>query len=538
MNPSARLPLVVIVGRPNTGKSTLFNRFVHKRRAITDPTPGVTRDPIEETVFVAGTEIRLMDTGGFKLARTPRARTAANDPRRADAMNAEIDALVTAKTLEAIRRADLIVLLLDAGDITGEDEEFISLLRPHQHKVLCAANKTEGGRLEQEAWNCVRFGFGDFMLLSAEHGDHFPELCERIARRFAPPAPAEADGTAAESGDTAAPAAGEESAAFVGASVPEEGTAEEGMTAEPEEALERKIIRVAVLGKPNTGKSTLTNRLTRSDLSIVSAYAGTTRDVVAGFFSWGGRDFQILDTAGIRRKAKVTENVEYYSVNRAIKTLDDADVAFLLIDATEGLAEQDKKIAALASERGKALIFALNKWDTQEQDKTHLKKTVEHIRIMFAHMSYAPVVAVSATEGTGVRALLHEAVELFDELHRKIDTRSLNLALAGWIVARPSPYNRGSTFKLRYMVQKSANPVSFLVFASRPENVPAAYVAYIKNKIRSDLGFGKIPVQVELRTGRKNWEERGTPSGAERRSLRRTRVPRRERPSSLKKLGR
>ncbi|WP_187150818.1 ribosome biogenesis GTPase Der [Treponema endosymbiont of Eucomonympha sp.] len=537
MNPSARLPLVVIVGRPNTGKSTLFNRFVHKRRAITDPTPGVTRDPIEETVFVAGTEIRLMDTGGFKLARTPRARTAANDPRRADAMNAEIDALVTAKTLEAIRRADLIVLLLDAGDITGEDEEFISLLRPHQHKVLCAANKTEGGRLEQEAWNCVRFGFGDFMLLSAEHGDHFPELCERIARRFAPPAPAEADGTAAESGDTAAPAAGE-NANESAASVPEADAAEENATAEPEEALERKTIRVAVLGKPNTGKSTLTNRLTRSDLSIVSAYAGTTRDVVAGFFSWGGRDFQILDTAGIRRKAKVTENVEYYSVNRAIKTLDDADVAFLLIDATEGLAEQDKKIAALASERGKALIFALNKWDTQEQDKTHLKKTVEHIRIMFAHMNYAPVVAVSATEGTGVRALLHEAVELFDELHRKIDTRSLNLALAGWVAARPSPYNRGSTFKLRYMVQNSVNPVSFLVFASRPENVPAAYVAYIKNKIRNDLGFGKIPVQVELRTGRKNWEERGTPSGAERRSLRRTRVPHRERPSSLKKLGR
>ncbi|WP_238579926.1 GTPase, partial [Treponema endosymbiont of Eucomonympha sp.] len=302
MNPSAHLPLVVIVGRPNTGKSTLFNRFVHKRRAITAPTPGVTRDPIEETVFVAGTEIRLMDTGGFKLARTPRARTAANDPRRADAMNAEIDALVTAKTLEAIRRADLIVLLLDAGDITGEDEEFISLLRPHQHKVLCAVNKTEGGRLEQEAWNCVRFGFGDFMLLSAEHGDHFPELCERIARRFAPPAPAEADGTAAESGDTAAGENADESATAGGASVPEADVAEEGATAEPEEALERKTIRVAVLGKPNTGKSTLTNRLTRSDLSIVSAYAGTTRDVVAGFFSWGGRDFQILDTAGIRLK--------------------------------------------------------------------------------------------------------------------------------------------------------------------------------------------------------------------------------------------
>jgi GTP-binding protein len=381
------------------------------------------------------------------------------------------------KTLGALKRADLILLLLDAEQLTAEDEEFVALLRPYWDKVLAAVNKTEGGRLEQTAWNYMQFGFESLLCVSAEHGDHFPELCERIAGRL----------KLAEPEDRA------------------EGEGPEEWAAEPEKRT--AVIRVAVLGKPNTGKSTLTNRLTGTEKSIVSDFAGTTRDVVEGFFSYKGRNFQILDTAGIRRKAKVTENVEYYSVNRAIKTLDNSDIAFLLIDAQEGLAEQDKKIAALAHDRGRGVIFVLNKWDTQDADKRAFKKTEKNIRIMFAHMEYAPLLPLSAKTGTGVAALSAMALELYGQLTRKIDTATLNLALADWTAAYPPPSTNGARGKLRYLVQTGTNPVRFLVFASRPEIIPASYLAYIRNKIRSDLGFDKIPVQLEIRKSRKNWEE-------------------------------
>ena len=446
------LPLVVIAGRPNVGKSTLFNRLLHRRRAITDPTPGVTRDPIQETAFINGYPVNLMDTGGFKLDRD------------SGSMEAVMDELVVEQTIRSLEKAVVILLLLDAGLITGEDEEFIDLLRPYWKKVIAAVNKTEGGRLEEEAWNYMRFGFETLLFISAEHGDRIPELKEQLLARL------------------------------------DFSAVEEDFGGEP--------VRVAILGKPNTGKSTLANRLTHTDASIVCDYAGTTRDVVEGSFIYKERNFQVLDTAGIRRKAKVKENVEYYSVNRAIKTLDRCEVVFLMIDAQEGLAEQDKKIAALAHDRGRGVIFVLNKWDTQEQGRKALRQAEENIRIMFGHMGYAPVVAISALEGKGMQELLNTALEMQAQLHRKIDTGSLNMALKDWVAAYPPPASRTAHFKMRYMVQTSTNPVSFLIFASRPEVVSDSYLAYIKNKIRSDLGFDKIPVMLELKASRKKWEDR------------------------------
>ena len=446
------LPLVVIAGRPNVGKSTLFNRLLHRRRAITDPTPGVTRDPIQETAFINGYPVDLMDTGGFKLDRA------------VGTMEAVMDELVVEQSLKALEKADVILLLLDAGLITGEDEEFIDLLRPYWKKVIATVNKTEGGRLEEEAWNYMRFGFDSLLLISAEHGDRISELKERLLSRL--------DFSRVEEDDGGEP------------------------------------VRIAIMGKPNTGKSTLANRLTHTEASIVSDYAGTTRDVVEGSFQYNGRNFQVLDTAGIRRKARVKENIEYYSVNRAIKTLDRAEVVFLLIDAQEGLSDQDKKLAALAHDRGRGVIFVLNKWDTQEKGRRALRKAEENIRIMFGHMTYAPVVAISALEGKGMKALLNTALEMQAQLHRKIDTGSLNMALKDWVAAYPPPASRSAQFKMRYMVQTSTNPVGFLIFASRPEVVSESYLAYIKNRIRSDLGFDKIPVLLELKASRKKWEER------------------------------
>jgi len=448
------LPLIVIVGRPNVGKSTLFNRLLHKRRAITDPTPGVTRDPIEDSAFIDGKPVRIMDTGGFKLDRV------------AGTQEAMMDELVVEKTLAALKKADEILLLLEAGPATAEDEEFIALLRPYAKKLVVAVNKTEGGRREADAFNFMKYGFKDILCVSAEHGDNMIELGEALTKKL--------DFSRVEEGE------------------------------------DERRIRVAIVGKPNTGKSTLSNRLTGSNASIVSDIAGTTRDVVEGEFEYKGTKFQVLDTAGIRRKARVHEDIEYYSVNRAIKTLKDADIVFHMIDAKEGLAEQDKKIIAHATSEGLGVVFVLNKWDLMDREKGDkpFKDTEKSMKVMFGQMEYAPIVPLSALKGSGVGELLNVAIELYSQLSRKIDTSALNMALEDWVRASPPPQGRANQFKIRYMTQISVNPVKFLLFATRPEAVTNSYLAYLRNRIRKDLGFDKIPVVLEVKGSRKKWEQR------------------------------
>jgi GTP-binding protein len=463
------LPVVVLAGRPNVGKSTLFNRLLRKRRAITDPTPGVTRDPVEADCLLADKPLRLVDTGGFKLTDCD-----------------DIDKLVVNKTLETIKKSDLVVLLLDAADITGEDEELIERLRPYRSKIIVAVNKTEGGRKQAEAWNVMSFGFDTVLMISAEHGDNIGELEQEIIKRL------------------------------------DFSKVEEAR----EEDLKKAPIRIALLGKPNTGKSTLSNRLTSTNASIVTDIPGTTRDTIEGAFKWKSRDFVLLDTAGIRRKAKVTENIEYYSVNRAIKAIGEADIVVLMIDAQEGLTDQDKKIAALAHDKGRGIIMALNKWDAfiagcddkstssraptagrplrgGGDEKSKEFKTEEgKIHFMFGQMEYAPIIPVSAMDGTGVDKLLSTAVKMYNQLNITVTTGQLNQMLAKWTAENPEPSGPKTRFKLKYAVQTSANPVQFIFFASRPHAVSDAYVSYIRNKIRKDLGFSLIPVLVEIKGSR------------------------------------
>ncbi len=448
------LPLVVIAGRPNVGKSTLFNRFLRRRIAITNDQPGVTRDPVEATAFLNDKPVHLVDTGGYKLTRDIGTK------------EAELDDYVVERSLDMIDRADVVVLLLDATEITGEDEEFILKMRPYTHKLIAAVNKTEGGRNEAEAWNYARYGFENLIFISAEHGDRISELTDMIVDRcdFSNVRELSAD----------------------------------------------RPIKIAIMGKPNTGKSTLSNRLTHSEKSIVCDYAGTTRDVVEGNFTYGGKNFHVLDTAGIRRKARVHDDVEYYSVNRAIKTLDECDIVFLLIDAVEGLAEQDKKICSLAFERGRGIIFVLNKWDLREEQGNKAVKAVrEWINIMFGQMDFAPILPLSALEGKGIKDLLNTAINMYEQLTRKIGTASLNNALQDWLERYPPPASKTAHFKIRYMTQASVNPVNFVIFATRPEVVPEPYVTYLKNRIREDLGYDHIPVQVEFKASRQKWEDRG-----------------------------
>jgi GTP-binding protein len=435
--------------------------MLRKRRAITDPTPGVTRDPVQTDGFIAGKPIRLVDTGGFKLDRSQ-----GRSLKRGEEAGNVIDDLVLEKTLATIKEANLVVLLLEAGEITSEDEEFIELLRPCQDRLVIAVNKTEGGRREADSWNLLSYGFEKVFMISAEHGDNVGDLEDEIISRL--------DFSAIE-----------------------------------EAADDLRPIRIAILGKPNTGKSTLSNRLTSSDASIVSDVPGTTRDVVEGSFRWKSRDFVILDTAGIRRKTKVTDNIEYYSVNRAIKTINDADIVILLIDAQESLSEQDKKIAALAHDKGRGIIMALNKWDTMPTIKNTFEAVKDRINFMFGKMEYAPIVPVSAQDGTGMDKLLSTVVAMYGQLTTQVETGRLNQALARWLEEYPPPSGPRTRFNVKYAVQKSANPVSFIFFTSRTHAVNEAYVSYLRNKIRKDLGFSLIPVHIELRaSGRKREEGR------------------------------
>ena len=452
MGRNNNLPVVALAGRPNVGKSTLFNRLLHKRRAITDPTPGVTRDPVGMDTVILGRALRLVDTGGFKLDRDR------------DTPEGELERVVVERTLEVLKEADLIVLLFEAGELSLEDEEFIKLLRPYQKKLLVAVNKTEGGRREAEAWNLLSYGFDKVLMISAEHGDNIGNLEEAIISHL-------------PEGMVSLP----------------RGTADsDSQSGEPP-------IRIALLGKPNTGKSTLSNRLTSSSASIVSEIPGTTRDVVEGAFVWKKRSLEILDTAGIRRKTKISENIEYYSVNRAIKTIDEADIIFLIIDTLEGLTDQDKKIAALAHDKGRGIILVLNKWDTMPSEKNTFEAVRDRIHFLFGQMEYAPIIPVSALNGDGIDKLLNTSLRMYEQLKRQITTSVLNAALEKWLAEYPPPMGKHTRFKIRYATQTQANPVKFIFFVSRLRAVNESYIAYLRNRIRKDLGFSLIPVAIELR---------------------------------------
>lgn len=296
------LPLISIVGRPNVGKSTLFNRLIGKRRAITDPTPGVTRDPIPERWLLGNNPVTLVDSGGVKLDKEG------------------IDYAVSDKSLSLLPVSDAIIFLMDCMEVTREDQMLIEELRPYADKVVLAVNKVDDPRRDDLVWNYFSYGYQRVVGISAAHGLGIEELEDSLLGML------DLERT-------------------------------EEIPDEPE------TIKLAILGKPNTGKSTLTNLLTGRDISIVSPIAGTTRDVMRGTFIYRNTEYTVLDTAGIRRKSKVEEDVEYYSVNRAIKTIDEADIVFLMMDVTEGLSDQDKKIANLIVRRGKGIILVMNKTD-------------------------------------------------------------------------------------------------------------------------------------------------------------------------------
>ncbi len=435
---TGRIPKVVVVGRPNVGKSTLFNRMVGKRRAITDPMPGVTRDAVRSRALINDRPVELIDTGGYRI----------------DAQ--DIDSLVRGKSLELVKQADLVLFICDVQDMNAEDESFIEHLRPYARKVILVVNKVDNPQREQTLWNFHSFGFEQVIGISAAHGLGIDVLEEQIIKSI---------------------------------DFENFGSSEE----------EVPRIRLAVLGKPNTGKSTLSNRLVGSEASIVSEIPGTTRDVIEGSFTYKGSLYQIMDTAGIRKKKKVNESVEYYSVNRAIKTIEESDVVFLMVDAEEGLTEQDKKISAQAVKKGRGIILVLNKWDRIEKTPNVQQAVKDRTRYIFPVLGFAPLIPISATTGEGVEKLLDAAYRVWKQLNKRVETPVINDLIQKLVANYPPPRDSRGHHKIYYATQVEADPVRFVLFVNRKKGFPKSYIQYIVNSIRAELGFPDIPLRVDLR---------------------------------------
>ncbi len=435
---------VVIIGRPNVGKSTLFNRLVGKRRAITDPTPGVTRDPITERWILCGHAVDLTDSGGVKLDLEG------------------FDELVSKKSLSLLDGADAIIFLLDCTEVTPEDHMLMKELRPYTDKIVLTVNKIDDVTREDLIWNYFSYGYQRIVGISSAHGLGIDTLEETLLGML---------------------------------DLEDETDSAEELNA----SYETDALKLAVLGKPNTGKSTLTNLLTGLDLSIVSPIAGTTRDVVKGGFHYKGKEFTILDTAGIRRKTKVEEDVEYYSVNRAIKTIDEADVVLLVVDSVEGLADQDKKIANLIVRRGKGVVLVLNKIDLLKGMSNEMQAIEDRVRFQFPILNFAPIQFISAANGTNISQMLDTVLKVYNQLGKRIDTAVLNDALKAWGEAYQPPRGTEGHYKVYYGTQVSVHPVRFLFFINRKKDFPQVYVQYLKNCIRKDLGFSLVPIEINLR---------------------------------------
>ena len=437
-------PVVVsIIGRPNVGKSTLFNRLIGKRRAITDPTPGVTRDLLPERWYLAGNPVTLVDSGGVKME------------------GRSLDEMVSARSLSLLERSDAIIFMMDCTEVTSEDLHLLEALRPYGDRMVLTVNKVDDPKREDLVWEFYGYGYERVVGISAAHGLGIDDLEEILLGML---------------------------------------DFEEIEQAEEEEA----TVKLAIMGKPNTGKSTLANLLVGKQISLVSDIAGTTRDVVSGSFVHKGTIFNVLDTAGIRRKSRVDEDVEYYSVNRAIRTIEEADVVFLVVDSAEGLADQDKKIARLIVRRGKGVIIVLNKIDLLSGVPNEMEAIKDRIRFLFPILNFAPVMMISALEEKGIEPLLDTAWSLYRQLHRRIETSQLNEALRTWGEEYPPPRGKEGHFKIYYGTQVSTNPVNFLLFVNRMKDFPASYLAYLTNKIRNELGFPQIPVEIDLKERRRS----------------------------------
>jgi GTPase len=433
---------VAIVGRPNVGKSTLFNRLVGKRLAITDDRPGVTRDLREGEAKLGDLRFAVLDTAGFE-----------------DETGDSLPARMRVLTERAVAQCDLCLFLVDARvGITPVDEQFAGILRRSGKPVILAANKAEGRAGESGLLDAWSLGLGEVVALSAEHGEGLDELRHQLAPHL------------------------------------------EGHPVEPEPE-DGAPLRIAIMGRPNAGKSTLVNAILGEERMLTGPEAGITRDAVSVEVDWEGTPMRIFDTAGLRRKARIEEKLEKLSVADALRAVRFAEVVVLLIDAESPFDTQDLRLADLAEREGRAVVVAINKWDLAEDRQARMAELRENFGQMLPQLRGAPLVFVSARTGKGLDRLREAVLKAHEIWNRRIGTGPLNRWLADIVEAHPPPAPGGRRIKLRYLTQVKARPPEFVLFCSRAEALPDAYRRYLVHGLREAFDLPGTPIRLTLRKG-------------------------------------
>lgn len=463
-----RRPVVAIIGRPNVGKSTLFNRLVGKRLALVDDTPGVTRDRREGEAKLGDLTFTLVDTAGLE-----------------EADEASLAGRMRQQTERAIAEADICLFVIDArSGITPIDADFAALMRRHGDKTILVANKVEGRKGLDGAYEAFELGLGEPVAISAEHGEGMGELFNALD-----------DGFEALTAPEPEP---EDDLELPG--VEEGESPEEDIEAEAA-ARKSRPLQVAIVGRPNAGKSTLVNRLLGEDRLLTGPEAGITRDTIAVDWVFDDRAFKLFDTAGMRRKAKVQEKLEKLSVSDALNAIRFAECVIVLMDAEHPFEKQDLQIADLVAREGRAVVFGLNKWDLVKRKDSFLKECAQELERLLPQLRGAPLVPLSGLTGKGTEALMRAVLEMDDVWNRRVSTAALNRWLSAMTQQHPPPAVAGRRLKLRYMTQAKARPPTFALFCSRPESLPASYTRYLTNGLRDTFDLPGVPVRLLVRKG-------------------------------------
>ena len=445
-----KLPIVAVVGRPNVGKSTLFNRLVGERKAIVDDKPGVTRDRNYAAAEWSSRKYLLVDTGGME--------TESIDP---------LERSVQAQSRVAVAEADVIVFLFDGKDgLNPLDREAVDELRGSSKPIFFAVNKLDSQRRADNLYEFYALGLDPLYSISAEHGLGIADLMDDVTRCFPEDSPA-SDGTDSE--------------------IPEERP---------------RPLRVAIVGRPNVGKSTLINRLLGFERSVVDSAPGTTRDSLDTPFELVGEPAVLIDTAGIRRKARIDDRVEQFSVQRSLRAVDRGDLIIHVIDGPEGVTDQDAQILSYAVQRGKALVLAVNKWDLVSGNDGDIEKYRDEVKYRLSFLDFAPIAFISAATGHGVRKLLQTAVRVVQAYRRKVSTSALNQALQRIVRVHTPPLSQGRSVKFYYGTQTRTSPPTFTLFVNRPGAVHETYKKYLIHHLREDLGLEHAPIRLDLRARR------------------------------------
>ena len=429
-----KIPTVALVGKPNVGKSTLFNRLAGKRISIIEDTPGVTRDRIYSMASYMDYKFHLIDTGGIDLG------------------NEDFNKEIRVQAELAIDEADVIVFIVDGKEDLGPNDYLIKdMLKKSNKKVIVAINKMDSKSSKDNIYNFYELGFEHYIPISAEQNNGIYDLLDEIVKDFNDIKDIDYD---------------------------------------------ENIIKFCVIGRPNVGKSSLVNALLNEERSIVSNVSGTTRDAIDTPFTYNKRDFVVIDTAGIRKQGKIYEDIERYSVLRALKAIDRSDVCLIVLNIEEGIIEQDKHIAGYAIEAGKAVVIVVNKWDKSTKDMNEVTKD---IRNNFAFMPYAPIVFTSALTKKRIHTIMPEVLKVYDNAHKEIKTSVLNDVIGEAVTLNPAPSYKGKRLKIYYVNQVSKAPIKILFHVNNKTLIHFSYERYLENKLRENFDLEGTPIVLQFK---------------------------------------